>query len=677
MGKRTNRTLTGRLAWNPGGYAFVDVEGLDEGVYVTRSGLGGAMPGDTVEVVAWSGRKGLRGRVSAVVERKGLVITGRYVRMKGFGVLEPHVPMPYRIIIPDGASAGARDSEVVSVVVEPPAASGRVDELTARVRGAVAFPEGIGDDLKTVSSRYGLSWTFPPEVAQEALEASRVDLGLELSRRVDLRDRVMFTIDGSDARDFDDAVGFETIDRGNVLVTVAIADVSHVVRPGGALDREARRRGFSVYFPETCIPMLPEVLSSGAMSLMPGADRLAVCLETVLGPGGDVLDSRAFEAVVRSSARLTYEAVGPFLEGGGDAHAFGQGIASRLKGLDGVCRMLRERRLARGSLDIDAGDIAVRLTDRGDVHSIERTVQNAAHRLVEEAMLLANKAVRGLLADHPAIFRVHEPPSRRDLMGLAGVLKEAGFEERAVSRLERAAGSGTHIRGALQAVVDLSRGSPLGPFVQAQVLKSLRRAHYSSTDTGHFGLAFDGYLHFTSPIRRYPDLLVHRALKGVLHRAGRSLRTVMPRRETLAKLAQDLSRLEELTDAAMRDAVRLKAASFMASHVGDDFDAVITGIKHYGMFVEVSAPPVEGLVRAEDQALPWPSGRSRGGRARHCMGERVRVRLVRADRSSGRLDFVLVNPGSGGSPSEGGAHGRHAKGRRGAYPYRTRRRVPL
>jgi hypothetical protein len=177
MGKRTNRTLTGRLAWNPGGYAFVDVEGLDEGVYVTRSGLGGAMPGDTVEVVAWSGRKGLRGRVSAVVERKGLVITGRYVRMKGFGVLEPHVPMPYRIIIPDGASAG-RGTRRCERGCGTPAASGRVDELTARVRGAVAFPEGIGDDLKTVSSRYGLSWTFPPEVAQEALEASRVDLGL-------------------------------------------------------------------------------------------------------------------------------------------------------------------------------------------------------------------------------------------------------------------------------------------------------------------------------------------------------------------------------------------------------------------------------------------------------------------------------------------------------------------
>jgi ribonuclease R len=245
----------------------------------------------------------------------------------------------------------------------------------------------------------------------------------------------MFTIDGSDARDFDDAVGFETIDRGNVLVTVAIADVSHVVRPGVRWTREARRRGFSVYFPETCIPMLPEVLSSGAMSLMPGADRLAVCLETVLGPGGDVLDSRAFEAVVRSSARLTYEAVGPFLEGGGDAHAFGQGIASRLKGLDGVCRMLRERRLARGSLDIDGGDIAVRLHGQWATSTpIERTVQNAAHRLVEEAMLFGEQS-RGAgtcHADSPCKLTI--PGSRTaplaETSGTGSVLKRRVSKER-------------------------------------------------------------------------------------------------------------------------------------------------------------------------------------------------------------------------------------------------------
>ncbi len=350
----------------------MDVRGMDGGVFVPSEGLNGALPGDLVEVSTWQDRKGLRGKVVAIVERARLTIMGRYTRQRKYGILEPLVPMPYPIVIPLGAEGDATNGAMVSATITPPRSAQKVSVLTARVEASLEIPAGVGEDLRYISAKYGLAWRFPEQVEREAASAARLDMPFELSRRKDLRDRALFTIDGVHARDFDDAVGIERLEDNTFLLTVAIADVAHAVKPGTDLDREARARSFSVYFPEVCIPMLPEVLSNGVMSLNPKEDRLAMVLELVLGPRGRVMSYQICEAVIRSRARLTYEEVGPFLEGA-SGECFDQEVAWRLKELHRIARHLRERRRKQGSLDFDIAKVEIE-TRTGAVASIGRTI---------------------------------------------------------------------------------------------------------------------------------------------------------------------------------------------------------------------------------------------------------------------------------------------------------------
>jgi ribonuclease R len=645
MSRRNRSRLAGRLSWNPRGYAFVDVRGMDGGVFVPSEGLNGALPGDLVEVSTWQDRKGLRGKVVAIVERARLTIMGRYTRQRKYGILEPLVPMPYPIVIPLGAEGDATNGAMVSATITPPRSAQKVSVLTARVEASLEIPAGVGEDLRYISAKYGLAWRFPEQVEREAASAARLDMPFELSRRKDLRDRALFTIDGVHARDFDDAVGIERLEDNTFLLTVAIADVAHAVKPGTDLDREARARSFSVYFPEVCIPMLPEVLSNGVMSLNPKEDRLAMVLELVLGPRGRVISYQICEAVIRSRARLTYEEVGPFLEGA-SGECFDQEVAWRLKELHRIARHLRERRRKQGSLDFDIAKVEIETSGTGAVASIGRTRHGPAERLVEEAMLLANRTVCAYLLRHgmPVLFRVHEPPRQQDLLELVETLAEIGYPQALLSRLKKAASSGGQVHEALQAAADACRGKPYESFVNMHILRSLQRARYSAEDLGHFGLAFTGYLHFTSPIRRYPDLVVHRLVKQVLASGGYSGRERERQHRYLKKLAFEVSDREEFTDSAMMEALKLKTAAYMATHLGDEFDAVITSIQPYGMFVEVLDPPVDGLVR-HDAAMGRPGSGRRSRSVRQGLGQVIRVRLVRADRANGQLDFERIEPG--------------------------------
>lgn len=638
------KRIVGRISWNPRGYAFVDAQGLDEGVFVPLEGMNGALPGDLVEVAVWQDRKGLRGKVTAIVERARLSITGRYTRQQKHGTLEPLTPMPYPIFVPLGLEGDAATGDMVRATVIPPRSAQRVSALTARVERSLDVPPGIGEDLRYITAKYGLQWRFTEDVEQEAAQAARIDMAHELDRREDLRERVLFTVDGINARDFDDAVGIDRLADGTFLLTVAIADVAHAVRPGTALDLEARSRSFSVYFPEIAIPMLPESLSNGAMSLKPGEDRLAMAVELVMGPRGRTISSRIFEAVIRSWARLTYDDVGSFLEGEDGANDFEPEVAWRLKELHRLSMHLRERRRKQGSLDFDIAKVEIAANAAGGVESIGRTRNGPAQRLVEEAMLMANRTVCAYLLKHgmPALFRVHEPPRRQDLLALLETLSEIGFPSSLLARLKKAASSGEQVHEALQAIAESCRGRPYESFVNMHILRSLQRARYAPEDLGHFGLAFSRYLHFTSPIRRYPDLVVHRLVKQAMLSGGTSSRERGRTLKYLKKLAPEVSVREELTDSAMMEALKLKAAAYMASHLGDEFDAVITSVQPYGMFVEVLNPPVDGLVR-DNGFMGRPARGGRRSRSpRRSMGQTVRVKLVRADRTNGQLDFVIV-----------------------------------
>lgn len=635
---------TGRLSWNAKGYAFVACQdGLD--VFVPPGKMGTALDGDLVEVSAERDAKGLRGRVLSVLERAPLTVSGRYRRQKRWGVLEPHRPLPYPVIIPHGSQGNARSGDLVMATVDPPKKNKRITTLNARVEYTQNLPEDIGEDLRMIAVEHGLPWLFPPEVEHEAGRVSRIDLPAHLKRRHDLRERVLFTIDGADARDFDDAVGLERLDDGTLLLTVAIADVAEFVRPAGPLDQEAYRRCFSVYFPELCIPMLPETLANGSCSLRPRRDRLAMVVEIRLGPRGRYIGASCCEAVIRSNARLTYDQVNGFFRGeslGVDDPRVGE----QLTRLHRVTRGLAAQRRRKGSLDFDLPEVRISLDDQGEVAGIVRRERGDAERLIEECMLLANRAVCRWLGERgaPVLYRVHEPPELEKLLELVATLRLVGVDPATVANLETAANRERGVHRALQQVVDAVQGSDLEKFVNYQVLRALKQACYEPEDTGHFGLAFRGYVHFTSPIRRYSDLVTHRLVKQSLAReyTGRDLRKW---KGYLKTAAPHITRRERVTNEAMSDVVRHKTAAFLAEHLGETFDGVVTGIRPFGVFVELTEVPVSGMIPAE------VLGRARideGRRVRMkgreiLIGARIAVRISRVDRERGFVDLSLAD----------------------------------
>jgi ribonuclease R len=632
----------GKLFWNPKGFAFVETGSSGGGIFIPPENLNSAFDGDIVEIDAYRDRRGMRGRVISVLERSDLNISGRFVRSRRTGLIEPLKPFPYSISVLPGHEGGARNGDMVTARIIPPKAAKKVRMVNARVVRVLDVPQHVGDDLRLVAARYALAWRFPDDVEEEARHVSRIDFDFERKRRRDLRDRVLFTIDGINAKDFDDAVGIEKLEDGTFLLTAAIADVAHLVKPGSVLDREAYDRSFSVYFPEIAIPMLPEILSNGVMSLRPGEDRLALAVEIHMGPRGKVISSECFEAVIRSRARLTYEEVNPFLEGR-DAGAFEREVAGRLLLLHRLARHLTEKRRKRGSLDFDLAAVDVSTDSSGDVEGINRVRGGPAEKLIEEAMLLTNQTVCSFLEKHhsPVLYRVHEKPGREDILDLAETLAEVGLPASLHARLRRAALSGDGVSEALQAVSDAYRGSPLEAFVHVHILRSLPRAHYSSEDAGHFGLACRSYLHFTSPIRRYPDLVIHRLVKKMLHERAMTKKESARQAKLLRKIGPEVSEKEKNADAAMLDAVKLKTAAFMAEKIGDEFQAVITSIFPYGMFIEILDPPADGLIRNLVNASPrYRKGRKRKAQA-HSIGETIAVRLSRVDRTRGLLEFCL------------------------------------
>jgi len=634
--------IRGKLFWNPKGFAFVETRSSSEGFFIPPESLNSALDGDIVEIEAYRDRRGMRGRVIAVLERSDLNISGRFVKSRKTGLIEPLKPFPYSIAVLPGHDGGARHGDMVAARIIPPKAAGKVGMVSARVTRVLDIPKNVREDLKLVAAKYGLPWHFPDDVEEEARHASRIDFDFERKSRKDLRDRVLFTIDGINAKDFDDAVGIEKLEDGTLLLTVAIADVAHLVKPGSLMDREAYDRSFSVYFPEIAIPMLPEILSNGIMSLKPDEDRLALAVEIHMGPRGKVISYECFEAVIRSRARLTYEEVNPFLEGR-EAGTFGKEVSDGLLLLHRLARHLTEKRKKRGSLDFDLAAVDISMDSSGDVEGINRVRGGPAEKLIEEAMLLTNQTVCSFLQRYhsPILFRVHEKPAREDILDLAETLTEVGLPMYLKTWLKRAALSGDRMSEALQAVSEAYRGSPLEAFVHVHILRSLPRAQYSSEDAGHFGLACRGYLHFTSPIRRYPDLVIHRLVKKMLHERGIPKKEAARQAKLLRKIGPEVSEKEKTTDAAMLDAIKLKTAAFMAERIGDEFQAVITSSFPYGMFIEILDPPADGLVRN----LENPGSRCRKGQKHRSqkpsIGDTVTVRLSRVDRTRGLLEFSL------------------------------------
>ena len=635
--------VTGVFRRAAGGYGFVRPEGALPGdrsgdIHISAAASLDAASGDTVRVRLARGRDvrrpGPAGEIVEVVERKTTRFVGSYFERAGVGWVQVDGTSFTRpVAVGDPGAKGVHvDDKVVVELVRFPTHLRDGEGVVVEVLGKAG---DVGVDTQTVIHEYGLPGPFPEAALDDARrQAAKFDETVPAGRR-DLSGRTIITIDPVDARDFDDAISLEQVERGHLLLGVHIADVSHFVREGSPLDQEARARGTSVYLPDRVIPMIPEIVSNNLASLQPDKVRYAKTCWIEFTPEGVPVHSAVEPSAIKSCRRFTYEEVDVFLA---DPQTRKVELTPEVRALLGrmrdLARLLRRRRMVRGSLQLEMPEVKIDLDRDGRVTGAHVTENTESHQIIEEFMLAANEAVAGALAAAGAGFlrRIHPSPDMRKLRQLTEFVTELGFE---VDSLES--------RFELQRLLDLARGRPEEHAVHYAVLRSLTRAAYGPQEDGHFALASDCYCHFTSPIRRYPDLTIHRALE-VLAKGKR------PPADGLIQLGQDCSDLERRAEAAERELVKLKLLLFLSSRIGEEMDAVITGVEAFGLFVQGLKLPAEGLVPLDslpddtyryDRASHTLSGRRAGQSYR--LGDRVRVAVDRVDLDRRELNFRLVD----------------------------------
>jgi ribonuclease R len=579
------------------------------------------------------------GAIVEVLERRTRQVAGRFSLEGGVGFVTPdNRRISQRVVVPREATGPARhgDLAVVEITEQP----SRNRDAVGRVLRVLPEQGGADTAIELAIASHGLSHAFPPEALAEARQYGREVARQPGDSREDLRNLPLVTIDGEDARDFDDAVYAEPNAAGYRLV-VAIADVSHYVRPGTALDAEARNRATSVYFPSRVLPMLPEELSNHLCSLMPDVDRLCMVCDMQVTRAGAVSKSRFYAAVMRSQARFTYTRVAAHLEG---REPLARGPQARLAPvidcLHQVYRALRKEREKRGALDFEAPEVKILVDAAGNPTDIRAYPRNDAHRLIEECMIAANVQAAGFLKKRrlPALFRIHGKPDEERIEDLKRFLAMRGVHLEIGGDLKPAR---------LQKVLAGIVGRPDAAVLENAIIRSLPQALYQPLNIGHFGLALAEYAHFTSPIRRYPDLLVHRGIRHALGGGG-AANFVHSAREMEA-LGTDCSLRERRADEAARSVVAWLKCEYMRPRVGEEFDAVVTGVAEFGLFVQLKSMQVDGLVHVT--ALPpdyfhfHESDRTLVGertRLRFSIGDELRVRLARVDSAERKIDFEHV-----------------------------------
>jgi ribonuclease R len=585
-----------------------------------------------------------QGTIVEVLERRTREVVGRLHVEAGIAYLTPDNPrITHRVLVPSGQLGGAESGQIVLVelIQQPSRTSGPVGRV-ARVLGDHGAP-GMETDIAIHS--FGLPFEFPPEVVAEAEGYGDRIPQDAIAGREDLRDIALVTIDGEDARDFDDAVWCERKGNGWRLI-VAIADVAHYVKPDSALDAEARERGTSVYFPNRVLPMLPEALSNGLCSLKPDEDRLCVCCELRVAEDGRITRSRFFEGVMRSAARLTYREVGAFLEKPAARHEERlERLRERLLALHGVYKAFTRARTGRGALELDTPELKLKFDEQGRVAALVEYPRNDAHRLIEECMIAANVAAARILDRHrvPTLYRVHGLPELDRLETLRTFMREFGLWLPAPDEI-----TPEHLRDLLSKIGD----RPDAGLISTAVIRSMPQAVYQPGNIGHFGLALEHYAHFTSPIRRYPDLVVHRGIRQVLH--GRDPQELIAWHGAFPQLGQDCSVRERRADEATRSAVSWLKCYYMQDRIGEEYDGIVSGVVDFGLFVQLDGLQVDGLLHVSALGADYfgrdASGYRMIGRSSgkvFKLGDRVRVRVTNVSLDDRRIDFELAGTTAG------------------------------
>ncbi len=628
--------IKGRVEGHPDGFGFVVPEEGGDDLYLSPKEMHRVLHGDKVLVrVAGFDRRGRReAKIVEVLEHVNRFIVGRYYLEGGVGFLiAENRRINQDILVPVENAGEAKSGQVVTVeILTQPGAHNEAVGRVSEILGSFTAP---GMEIEIALRKHDLPYVFPPDVEAQAAKLPAKVLKKDMADREDIRHLPLVTIDGETARDFDDAVYCEPLGRSGYRLVVAIADVSHYVQPRDALDSEGFNRGNSVYFPRRVIPMLPEALSNGLCSLNPEVDRLSMVCDMRITTAGSIKEYRFYPAVLYSHARLTYNQVWDWLSGAARPEKKHAALMPHLEALDKLFRTLLKARAKRGAIDFGSTETQIIFDDNGKIKEIVPVIRNDAHRIIEECMLAANVCASDFLHENkqPALFRVHEGPTPEKLAALRGFLAEFG--------LDLGGGDKPHAKD-YAALLEKIKDRPDHGLLQTVMLRSLRQAIYSPDNKGHFGLAYEAYTHFTSPIRRYPDLLVHRGIKAVL--LGEKLPA-----KGLAEIGVHCSMTERRADDATRDVDAWLKTYFMQDRIGDEYDGTVSAVTSFGMFVAIDDIFIEGLVHVSelgqdyfhyDQAKHMMLGERTGKRYR--LGDRVRIKVMRADIETSKIDFSLV-----------------------------------
>ena len=632
----------GKFTANAKGFGFVEVEDLETDIFIGDMDVKGAMHGDTVEVRIRTYRGGKRpeGVVVKIIERAVTEVVGTFQRRKNFGfVVCDNQRILQDIYIPLGEINGAKDGQKVVAELTSYAEKGKKPE--GKIKEVLGFLDIPGTDILCIAKEYQLPLGFTEKQLNQAERIAKPVSEADMFGRMDLRDTVMVTIDGEDAKDLDDAVSLEKI--GDIYrLGVHIADVANYVQESSALDKEALKRGTSVYLVDRVIPMLPKALSNGICSLNAGEDRLALSCIMDVDDKGNVVNHTIAETVIHVDKRMTYTSVQKILDGNEEERNAYEELVPMFEMMAYVAGILREKRSRRGSIDFDFPETKVKLNALGQAVDILPYDRNTATKLIEDFMLLANETV----AEHffwqelPFVYRTHEKPDPEKMAKLGIFIRNFGYYFKA--------GNGEVHPKELQKLLDKISGTKEEALLSRLTLRSMQRAAYTTECSGHFGLAAKYYCHFTSPIRRYPDLQIHRIIKDSL-RGRLNERKLAHYTKILPEVALQSSKMERRADEAERETVKLKKAEYMKEHLGEIYEGVISGVTNYGVYVELDNT-VEGMVHVNsmrndyyyfDEIHYELVGQDSG--VKYKLGERVLVQVKKVDMMSKTIDFRLID----------------------------------
>ena len=632
--------LKGTFQANARGFGFVTPEDGSEDVFIPEDNISGAFQGDEVEYIITAAPSGRRkeGKIVRILSHSVVHVVGLYEKSKSFGFVRPDNQRYLKdIYIPSGKERGAMTGH--KVVVELTSYGGEHMKPEGKVVEIIGHVNDPGTDILSVVMDSGIPTEFPEKVLNQAVRVGKPVSEADCAGRKDLRDWLMVTIDGEDAKDLDDAVSLKE-EEGRYVLGVHIADVTNYVQENSALDREAFERGTSVYLADRVIPMLPHRLSNGICSLNAGEDRLALSCIMTFDPSGDMIDHEIAETVINVNRRMSYNGVAAILAG--DTQDLeDEKIISMIQSMKKLSDILRERRGRRGSIAFDFPETKVILDEEGRPVDIKPYERNDATKIIEDFMLMANETVAEeyYWRELPFLYRTHEVPDEEKIRQLSTFINNFGYH--------------IHVRNEvrpkeIQKLLERVEGTPEEALISRLALRSMKQARYTTENTGHFGLAAKYYTHFTSPIRRYPDLQIHRIIKENL-RGRLNEDRIAHYEEILPKVAAQCSDRERRAEEAEREVVRMKKAEYMYSHIGEEYDGVISGVTKWGVYVELPNT-VEGLVHVADmrddhyefseqtyELTGQHTGKS------YKLGQPVRVCVTDADKLQRTVNFEIIS----------------------------------